>query len=103
MTKTIAQLWSGKLNPIEYLGINNKEIKNLENLMQRNLEKLENNLDEKSQEIFEKYNDCINEYISILCEQSFCDGFCLGTKIVTEALNSAEQIISNHIANNNST
>lgn len=95
MTKTIVELWNGNLNPIAYLATNNKEVKNLENLMQCNLEKLENSIDEKSQEIFEKYNDCINEYINILCEQSFCDGFCLGTKIVTESLNGAEQIIAN--------
>ena len=36
-----------------------------------NGEKLEENLSEKANEAFEKYNDCVKEYITELCEQSF--------------------------------
>ena len=93
MTKTIAQLWNGNLEPVVYSGRNNPEIKKLENLMQRNLEKLEQDIDENSRKIFEKYNDCINQYLIATGEQAFCDGFCLGAKITTEALTGAEQVI----------
>ena len=55
-------------------------------LLQRNGERLEECLDEKENEVFEKYNDCVKECIAVLCEQSFCDGFCLGTKLAAEAL-----------------
>lgn len=92
MTNTIAQLWNGNLEPIRYLGVTNAEMKELEILMQRNLEKLEGNLNEKAKELFQKYDDCLNEYILISSEQAFCDGFCLGTKITAEALTGAERI-----------
>lgn len=93
MTKTMAQLWYGNLEPIRYLGKNNTEIKDLERLIERSLEKFDDNLNEKQKETFENYNDCINEYIIATSEQAFCDGFCLAIKIFTEALNGAEEII----------
>ncbi len=86
MTKTIAALWNGNLDPVCCFGKNNSEIKQLETLMQKNLEKLEKSLDERSAKRFEAYTDCVNEYTLVVAEQAFCDGFCLGTKIVTEAL-----------------
>ncbi len=85
--KTIAALWSGNLDPIRYLGENNSDIKQLEALMQQNLEKLEKLLDKVPAKIFEAYTDCVSEYTLAVAEQAFCDGFCLATKIVTEALN----------------
>lgn len=93
MTRTIEQLWNGTLEPIRHLGKNNSEIKHLEFLMQRDLEKLEENLNAELQEIFEKYSDCINEYILLISEQAFCDGFCLGTRITMESIFGAEQIL----------
>lgn len=93
MLNTIMQLWNGTLEPISHLGLNNPDIRRLENLIQRNREKVEANLAESEKEIFEKYNDCINEYAILLSEQAFCDGFCLGTKITVEALTGAEEII----------
>lgn len=47
----------------------------------------------KQKELFEKYNDCMNEYIAAISEQAFCDGFCVGTKITAEALSAAEELI----------
>ena len=84
MTKTIAQLWNGNINPIKSLNENNPEIKNLENLMERNLDNLLKEVNGKSKEIFEKYNDCIEEYLTLTTEQAFFDGFCLGTKLIIE-------------------
>lgn len=93
MTHTIAQLWNGNLEPVNYLGRNNPEMKKLESLIQRNFEKLEVNLDEKEKKVFERFNESMNEYVLVCSEQAFCDGFCLGAKIVAEALNGAEQVI----------
>lgn len=93
MTETIAQLWNGTLDPIRYLGKNNPEIKNLEDLMHRNIEKLEEVLTEQQAKIFEAYSECINEYVILIGEQAFCDGFSLGTKILTEALSHVQQIV----------
>ena len=93
MTKMIAQLWSGNLEPARHSGKNNAEIQELENLMQRNLEKLENNLTEHQKKIFENYNNCLSEYIILTAEQAFCDGYCVGTKLAAEALTEADGLL----------
>lgn len=91
MTNTIVRLWHGDLEPVSSSGTNDPELKELERLLQRNGERLEEYLDEKGKALFEKYYDCVEEYIAVLCEQAFCNGFCLGTKITAEALTFNEQ------------
>ncbi len=86
MSETIIKLWSGTLDPIHYLGQNNTEIKQLEALMQRNLEKLQATAGKTSVSILDAYTDCIDEYATSIAEQAFCDGFSLGVKLVVEAL-----------------
>lgn len=93
MTKTISELWSGNLDPITRLGMNNIEIEKMEKLMSDNYDKLKAKLNDETKEILEKYFDCVNDYVLLISEQSFCDGFCLGTKILAEALVSAEQLL----------
>lgn len=93
MTETIAQLWNGTLEPIRYLGKNNKEIKQLEDIIELDIEKLKNILTEQQLKIFEAYSECANEYTVLIAEQAFCDGFSLGAKILTEALSHAQQIV----------
>ena len=88
--KTIAQLWNGNLQPIVRSGINNRQIKELEELMRRNIEELEEGLTDQQKEVFSVYSDCIEEYLVLTNEQSFCDGYSLGTKLTVEALTGAE-------------
>lgn len=93
MTKMIAQLWSGNFAPVKHLGDGNSEIKQLESLMQRNVQKLEENLNDIQKELLEKYNDCMTEYLVVACEQAYCDGFCAGTRITAEAMTGAEKLL----------
>lgn len=93
MTKTIAELYNGNLVPIKNLGRFNNEIKQLETLMEKNLETLEKELSEEQKVYFSRYAGNINEYMLLSCEQAFCDGFCMGAKITAEALYGAEKII----------
>ena len=93
MTKTISQLWSGNLDPIMRLGMNNAEIAKIEKLLSDNFSKLKEKLNDEQKETLEKYSDCVNDYVLLISEQSFCDGFCLGTKISAEALVLAEQLL----------
>lgn len=86
MTRTIAEHWRGNLAPIEYLGLNSSEMKQLENLMHRHIEMLEEMLTEKEKTVYEKYRDCVDDYVFAVAEQAFCDGFCLGVRIMAEAL-----------------
>ena len=93
MTKTISQLWRGNLEPIMHLGLDNIEINNMEKLMSDNFDKLKEKINEEQKEILEKYSECVSDYVLLICEQSFCDGFCLGSKISAEALVSAGRLL----------
>ena len=86
MTKTIAEIWNGNLDPVRYYGVDNHETKLLEALMARHAEKLEKELGEQAKDIFSRYCECVNDYVALMGRQAFCDGFCLGGKIVAEAL-----------------
>ncbi|MBQ6705969.1 MAG: hypothetical protein IJN07_00460 [Clostridia bacterium] len=86
MPNTITELWYGNIDPIRHFGRNNQEIKRVEALWQRHLEDLEPLLTEKSKILFEKYNDCFQEYLSLSIEEAFCTGFSVGTKIFAQAV-----------------
>jgi hypothetical protein len=87
----ISKIWNGSIAPVRQLGERNGECKELEKLLERNLENLERELGESARETLRKYNLCLEEYLLVLCEQSFHDGFCLGTRITAEGLIGAEQ------------
>ena len=93
MTKTISRLWSGNLDPVMRLGMNNAEIDKMGKLMSDYYSKIKANITDEQKEILEKYLDCVNDYVLLISEQSFCDGFCLGTKILAEALISGEKLV----------
>lgn len=93
MTKTISQLWGGNVDPVRHLGENNLEIAKMEKLMSDNYDKLKSKLNDEQKEILEKYTECVSDYGLLISEQSFCDGFCLGSRISAEALVSAEQLL----------
>ena len=86
MTNTIADLWNGSLEPKGCSKTNYFEIKDLDMLINQNLDKLEKVLDKKSKEVFTSYRDGMEEYAYLYGEQAFCDGFCLGVKLAAEAL-----------------
>ncbi len=85
MYNLINSLWNGSLKPAKYFCENDKQIKELEGLIEQNKEKLTGTLKGEEQKRFEIYNDCIDEYISMVCEQAFSKGFGCGAKIITEA------------------
>ncbi len=91
MTNTIARLWNGDIYPLEKSGADNHEIVHLKNLIYRNYEQLQSSLNERQKEILKKYEDCCAEYVMLVCEEAFCDGYCLGTRISSEALLSSQK------------
>ena len=86
MTKTIRELWYGEMNPSYHAGHSRAEIRRLEDLMRRNLEKVDGYLQKESKEWLEKYYDCAAEHELLLAEQAFSDGFCLGVRLMAEAM-----------------
>lgn len=93
MSNTISQLYRGQLEPKSVLGNGNVEMRRTEILIENNFNKLKENLNQETKTILEKYNECMKEYIVLISEQAFCDGFCLGTRISAEAIGGAERIL----------
>ena len=93
MTKTIAQLWYGNIEPVNSLGYNNDQMKDLEDTNERIAEMIRKLLAEEGKGLFEKYCDNMNKYLLVSLEQAFCDGYSIGTKITTEALTAADNLI----------
>ena len=86
MEFVLADLWNGNIAPIKRCGKGNSDIDELVHLMRRHREKLNGTLSEKQLEIADKYTACVEEYLELMVEQAFCDGFGLCSKILTEAL-----------------
>ena len=93
MAKVIEQLWNGNLAPIKNLGDKNPEIKQIETIILNRCRELLEALDQDSIKILEKYVFYINEYLSLITNEAFCDGFSLGTQFTVEALFGAEEIM----------
>lgn len=93
MSNIIAQLYRGQLEPKSVLGNGNVEMRRIEILIENNYNKLKENLNEETKNILDKYSQCIDEYIVLISEQAFCDGFCLGTRILSESVGGAERIL----------
>lgn len=86
MSHTILELWCGNIVPCESRGTDDAEIKHLSDLMTRNRETLCEALSSFQLEIHQKYVECLEEYQMRMREQAFHDGFCLGCKLISEAL-----------------
>ena len=86
MAQTIVDLWNGNITPCEHCGAHDKEANALIDLMERNRLDLNQGLTDTQKESFQKYIDCSDEYLLRMLELAFCDGFCLGSKLVAESL-----------------
>ncbi|MBQ8767481.1 MAG: hypothetical protein IJZ16_11850 [Clostridia bacterium] len=93
MAKVVEMLYEGKLEPMRLTGKSNAEMRRMENLIERHLNKLKDVLDDETKETFDKYAECMNEYVFLISEQAFCDGFCMGARILSEAVSGAEQLL----------
>ena len=86
MLSTITELWRGNIAPLEHCGAQDAQANELVVLMERNSRELRKGLTEAQMETFQKYMDCCEEYWLYMTELAFCEGFCLGSKLTTEAL-----------------
>ena len=86
MTHIIQELWHGNIVPQEDSRNNTKEMKELISYIARHDEDLEKLLTEEQKAIFEKYQDCWNEYVSLAEAAIFEYAFKLGMTIAIETL-----------------
>ena len=82
----INELWHGFIVPQEDSQTNTKEMKELIGYIARHDEALEKLLTEEQKAIFEKYQDCWNEYVSLAEAAIFEYAFKLGMQIAIETL-----------------
>jgi len=86
VTTTILDLWNGNIAPCEHCGAHNPTVNRLHALIERIREKLWEELTDAQKEQFQKYIDCSDEYLFLMMELAFCDGFILGNKLAYEVL-----------------
>ena len=82
----LKELWHGNIVPQEDSQTNTKEMKELISYIARHDEALEKLLTEEQKAIFEKYQDCWNEYVSLAEAAIFEYAFKLGMQIAIETL-----------------
>ena len=86
MRSIINELWHGNIVPQEDSRNNTKEMKELISYIARHDEDLGKLLTEEQKAIFEKYQDCWNEYVSLSEAAIFEYAFKLGARLIYEAL-----------------
>ena len=87
MKSMIKELWHGNIIPQEDSRNNSKEMKELLGYMARHHEDLAKTFTDEQKEIFEKFHDCLDEYVSIAEAAILEYAFKLGMQIAIEALN----------------
>lgn len=86
MKREIRELWNGNIVPCERCGVDDPNMTELAALMARNKSALREKLTPQLQELFEKYIDCSEEYLLLMMEYAFCDGFSIASRLLTESL-----------------
>ena len=85
MKNTIKELWHGNIIPQEDSRTNSKEMKELLGYMARHHEDLAKTFTDEQKEIFEKFHDCWDEYVSLAEAAIFEYAFRLGARLTMEA------------------
>ena len=86
MSHIIQELWHGNIVPQEDSRNNTKEMKELISYIARHDEDLGKLLTEEQKAIFEKYQDCWNEYVSLAEAAIFEYAIKLGARLMLDSL-----------------
>ena len=86
MKSIINELWHGNIVPQEDSRNNTKEMKELISYIARHDEDLGKLLTEEQKAIFEKYQDCWNEHVSLAESAIFEYAFKLGARLMLDSL-----------------
>ena len=86
MKSVINELWLGNINPQNDSRNNSKELKELMEYMARHHEDLLKTMTDEQKVIFEKFDDCWSEYVSLSEAAIFTYAFNLGMQVAIETL-----------------
>ena len=82
--RIIKELWHGNIVPQEDSRTNTKEMKELMEYMARHHDDLLKSMTDGQKEIFEKFDDCWSEYMSLAESAIFEYAFRLGAQMMLE-------------------
>ena len=80
----IKELWHGNIIPQEDSRTNTKEMKELMEYMARHHDDLLKSMTDEQKEIFEKFDDCWSEYMSLAEAAIFEYAFKLGAQMILD-------------------
>jgi hypothetical protein len=86
MKNMIKELWRGNVMPPEEGRQNTPEMNQLLEYIGRHNDDLQKTMTDEQKAIFEKFNDCWSEYISLSDEALFEYAFRLGARLMLESL-----------------
>lgn len=86
MRSVINELWLGNIDPQNDSRNNSKKMKELMEYMARHHEDLLKIMTDEQKKIFEKFDDCWSEYVSLSEAAIFTYAFKLGMQIAIETL-----------------
>ena len=84
--KVIKELWHGNIVPQEDSRNNSHEMKELMEYMARHHDDLLKSMTDEQKEIFEKFDDCWSEYMSLAEAAIFEYAFKLGANLILNVL-----------------
>ena len=84
MSSVINELWHGNIVPQEDSRNNSPEMKELMEYMARHHDDLLKTLNDEQKEIFEKFDDCWSEYMSLAEAAIFEYAFRIGARLAME-------------------
>ena len=90
MRTVINELWNGNIIPQEDSRNNSPEMKELMEYMARHHDDLLKTMSDEQKEIFEKFDDCWSEYVSLAEAAIFEYAFRLGARLTIETLQDTE-------------
>ena len=84
MKSMIDELWYGNVSPMDDTRNNTEEMKELMSYIARHHDDLEKSFTDEQKEIFEKFHDCWDEYVSLAEATIFEYAFRLGARLTME-------------------
>ena len=86
MNSVIKELWHGNIVPQDDSRNNSHKMKELMEYMARHHDDLLKSMTDEQKEIFEKFDDCWSEYMSLAEKAIFVYAFKLGGRLMLETL-----------------
>ena len=84
MKDILRNVWYGQASPCARCGASDCESEALQQLIDKNKQILYTTLSAEHRERFEKYVDCVEEYITLITEAAFCEGAQFTGKFLAE-------------------